>query len=97
MGRPSYSSAYLHLAGRVGRLSPDASSSSSSSSSVSPRPGTVVSVCTTRGARELEGWVSQIGGQDLRALDGSLLIEDGKDGEEDEDEDDGEDTSEEDF
>jgi hypothetical protein len=54
-------------------------------------------VCTTRGARELEGWVSQIGGQDLRALDGSLLIEDGKDGEEDEDEDDGEDTSEEDF
>jgi hypothetical protein len=81
VGRPSSSSAYLHLAGRVGRLSPDAQGrpgSSSSSTPALPRPGTVVSVCTAGGARELAGWVAQIGGQDFGPLHGTLVDDDKK-------------------
>jgi len=40
-----------------------------------------VSVCTTRGARELQGWVTQIGGQDLRPLDGTVLLDEDEESE----------------
>ena len=58
VGRPSSLTSYLHLAGRVGRHS---------ASGVNP--GTVVSMCTSGTAKELESWVSQLGGSGLEPLE----------------------------
>eukprot|EP00613_Pedinella_sp_CCMP2098_P073211 CAMPEP_0171924172 /NCGR_PEP_ID=MMETSP0993-20121228/22729_1 /TAXON_ID=483369 /ORGANISM="non described non described, Strain CCMP2098" /LENGTH=675 /DNA_ID=CAMNT_0012562357 /DNA_START=74 /DNA_END=2101 /DNA_ORIENTATION=+ len=66
IGRPSSVSSYLHIAGRVGRLS--AELNANSDRQMRSIPGTIVSVCTSGTARELEGWVEQIGGADFSEL-----------------------------
>lgn len=63
VGRPASAASYLHLAGRVGRFSADAEGG------VTIRPGTVVSLCTKGGAKELEKWTKQIGGTIVEELD----------------------------
>jgi hypothetical protein len=55
VGRPASAASYLHLAGRVGRSAP------SENGEVVVRPGTVVSICTTGSAKELEKWTKQVG------------------------------------
>ena len=52
----------MHLAGRVGRASAD------EHGNVVIRPGTVVSICTKRSAKELEKWTQQIGGLELQEM-----------------------------
>jgi len=63
VGRPASAASYLHLAGRVGRSSPDANGN------VVVRPGTVVSICTKGSAGELEKWTQQIGGLELKEME----------------------------
>ena len=62
VGRPSSASSYLHISGRVGRHS-------AANGVGSVNPGTVVSICTAGTARELEGWIEQLGATDFSALE----------------------------
>ncbi|KAL3932294.1 MAG: hypothetical protein SGBAC_010918 [Bacillariaceae sp.] len=62
VGRPASASSYLHLAGRVGRAS------RGDDGEIVYVPGTVISLCTTGQAKELEKWTRQIGGTGVEEL-----------------------------
>lgn len=58
IGRPSSVASYLHISGRVGRQS-----------STGVSNGTVVSICSNGGAKELSSWAKQIGAQSFELLE----------------------------
>jgi len=65
VGRPTSAASYLHLAGRVGRATGDATRSGQQ---VEIRPGTVVSFCSKGRLGELEKWTNQVGASGLKEV-----------------------------